>query len=459
MKPIFSIALLMVAQTAISAPKEKPNVLFIMLDDLRPVLGTYGHPEVKSPNIDRLAAQGIQFNNAFCNVPVCGASRASLLTGIRPLWPGRFRNAYASADEDVPEAISLPAYLKNNGYTTISNGKIFHHQFDKANSWSEPSWRPDTNTVINYADIDWIDTTSLRKINPKTGAGPYYECSTAPDSLYFDSKVAAKSIKDLKRLAATGKPFFLGVGFHKPHLPFNAPKRFYDLYPEVEIAYNRFPSINLPVQVLNSKEIFVYGGLDFYNSTEFHHEARQAYYASVSYVDDQVGRVLNALKELNLEKNTIVVILGDHGWNLGEHNFWGKHNVYYNALHIPLIIKAPGIKPRKVNELVEYVDIFPSLCQLIGLEAPAQLQGNSMVPLMKNKAESWKNAVFCEWQGARTVVTERYSYSYWFEEKHKGAQMLFDHQNDPSENENVVYKPEYQEIAKQLKQEIDNKYQ
>jgi iduronate 2-sulfatase len=458
MRNIIKMALLLTATTGYSQEKEKPNVLFIIVDDLRPVLGTYDYPAVKSPNIDRLASRGVQFNNSYCNVPVSGASRASLLTGLRPHWPDRFRNANTSADEDCPDALSLPELFKNNGYTTISNGKIFHHQYDKKSSWSETSWRPDTSTVINYADIDWIDTTSVHYINKKSGAGPYFECSTAPDSLYFDSKVAAKSIKDLQRLAKTGKPFFLAVGFHKPHLPFNAAKKYYDLYDNVEIASNRFTPLNLPAQVTNSKEIFVYGRVEQYNSDEFHHEARRAYYACVSYVDAQIGRVLESLKELGLEKNTIIVLLGDHGWHLGEHNFWGKHNILYNALFAPLIIKAPGFQPKKINEIVEFVDIYPTVCNLAGLKIPSQVQGKSMVMLMKNNDKNWKNFAFSEWQGARTVLTERYSYSYWFEEKNKGAQLLFDHKRDPQENENVVDKAEYNVPVIYHKRLIDSLY-
>jgi len=450
MKPILPFVLLIASSSAV-AQKQKPNVLFIMIDDLRPVLGTYNYPAVKSPNIDKLASQGIQFNNAFCNVPVSGASRASMLTGIRPNFPNRFINAYSWANEDVPDAISLPELFKNNGYTTISNGKIFHHQFDKASSWSEPSWRPDTSTVINYADIDWIDTTSVNFKNPKTGAGPYFESATAPDSLYFDNKVAAKSINDLKRLAAAGKPFFLGVGFHKPHLPFNAPKRFYDMYPKVEIADNRFPIKDIPNQVTNSQEIFIYGRLENYNSEEFHYEARRAYYACVSYVDEQVGRVLNALKENGLDKNTIVVILGDHGWHLGEHNFWGKHNVLYNCLHVPLIIKTPGVKPRKVNEFVEFVDIYPTLCKLTNITAPTTIQGKSMVNVMKGKDKSWENIAVSEWKGARTITTPEYSYSLWIDNKSNETNMLFDHKNDLKENENIAKKPEYKDIVNSLK--------
>jgi iduronate 2-sulfatase len=458
MKSLISLTLFCAAATCSSQEKEKPNVLFIMVDDLRPVLGTYDYPSVHSPNIDRLASQGVQFNNAFCNVPVSGASRASLLTGLRPQWPVRFNNFESWADKDSPAAVSLPEYFKKNGYTTVSNGKVFHHQFDKATSWSELSWRPDTFSVIHSFDLDYADSSSIQFINKETGAGPYFECSTAPDSLYFDSKVAAKSIIDMQRLARAGKPFFLAVGFHKPHLPFNAPKKYYDLYDSIEIARNRYPPLNLPKQVTNSKEIFRYGRLENYNSEEFHHEARRAYYACVSYVDSQIGRLLQSLKDLGLEKNTIVVILGDHGWHLGEHNFWGKHNVLYNALHSPLIIKAPGIKPEKLDDIVEFVDIYPTLCNLASLKLPAHLQGISMVSLMKNRKASWKNQSFSEWQGARTIKTSRYSYSYWFEEKNKGAQMLFDHEIDPDENENVVGKTEYKEVVDRLKQTLDSLY-
>jgi arylsulfatase A-like enzyme len=198
--------------------------------------------------------------------------------------------------------------------------------------------------------------------------------------------------------------------------------------------------------------------LEHYNSDEFHHEARRAYYASVSYVDAQVGRVLEALKELGLENNTVVVLLGDHGWNLGEHNFWGKHNVFLNALHIPLIIKAPGVKPRQVNQLVELVDIFPTVCKLVSLEIPSQLQGKSMLNLMNNKDKNWKNTVYCEWNGARTILTDRYSYSWWFKEKDNRIQMLFDHEKDPDENENVVDNPEYADVVNTYRIMIDSLY-
>jgi iduronate 2-sulfatase len=436
---------------------EKPNVLFIAIDDLRPMLGTYGY-DIHSPAIDQLASEGVQFNRAYCNVPVCGASRASLLTGIRPLFPDRFINYLSWAEKDTPGAISMPEHFKNNGYTTISIGKVFHHRTDMAYAWSAAPWMPDTFTYIQYADLNYTDSSSLNYINPKTGAGPYFESSNAPDSLYFDNKITAKAIRDLKMLADDGKPFFMALGFHKPHLPFTAPKRYFDMYENVEIADNRFTPEDLPAQVTNSREIFVYGRLDHYNTLEFHYEARRAYYACVSYIDDLVAEIMNSLKELDLEKNTIVVIYGDHGWHLGEHNFWGKHNILHNALHCPLIIKAPGMKPEKVQSLVEFVDLYPTLCQLAGIEIPSQLHGSSMVNLMQGKSDGWKDIAICEWSGARTVLTQDFSYSYWFEEKHGNAECLFDHTLDPQENINVVKDPEYLDVIKEHKAILDSVY-
>lgn len=457
-KPLIPLTLMCAATACSTGKQEKPNVLFIFIDDLRPVLGTYNYPEVKSPNIDMFASEGIQFNNAYCNVPVSGATRASLLTGLRPKWPERFNNYESWAEKDAPGIISLPGQFKKNGYTTVSNGKVFHHQFDNADAWTEPSWRPDTFTVIHSFDLDYTDSSSIAFIDPKSGRGPYFEISEAPESLYFDSKVAAKSIKDLKRLSKEDKPFFLAVGFHKPHLPFNATKSYYDLYDSVEIAENRFRPEGLPAQVKNSGEILTYGRVSHYNTLEFHHEARRAYYACVSYVDALVGKLLKTLEELDLDKNTIVVILGDHGWHLGEHNFWGKHNILYNALHVPLLIRAPGFKPAQVNEVVEFLDLYPTLCSLASVEKPSHLQGRDMTPVMSGKAGNWRNAAFSEWQGARTVTTEHYSYSFWFEDKNKGAQCLFDHQSDPDENKNVAGDAEYEPVIKNHKNMIDSLY-
>lgn len=434
-------------------PTEKYNFLFIMVDDLVPVLGSYGHPTVLSPNIDKLASQSVQFNRAYCNVPVCGASRASLLTGIRPHYPDRFILHTSRADKDFPAAITLPKLLKDNGYYTISNGKVFHNPEDSKDSWSEKPWKPSEGGKAAG------DSDSEDKTNETTGRGPFFQMADVPDTAFADGKLATKSIRDLRKLSKMGQPFFLTVGFMKPHLPFIAPKKYFDLYKNVPLADNRFLPENMPNVSNISKEIRTYGYTEHYNTDKFHEEARHAYYACVSYVDAQIGKVLGELKTLGLEKNTIVVLIGDHGWHLGEHNIWGKHNTLLNALHAPMIIKVPGQKPAKLNQIVEFVDLYPTFCELAQIKYPNHPFGASLLHLMQKKKVDWKNTAYSEWLGARSVVTDRYAYTYWFEDKHKGASMLYDHQKDPQENKNVVDEPAYAKVASEHKQMVLKLYQ
>lgn len=458
-----TILLLLIAGAACSQSADrtikKPNVLFIFVDDLRPQLGAYDHPQIKSPNIDKLASDGVLFRSAFCNVAVCGASRASVMSGLRPLWPNRFRNYVSRADEDCPDAITLPELFKNNGYTTVSLGKVFHEKNDSRQGWTEKPWRPNISHRISPTDkaTSWVDPESYKDVN-ESGRGPYFECPDVPDTAYFDGQVAEKAISDMKRLQKEGNPFFLAVGFIKPHLPFNAPKKYFDLYDDVDIAENRFRPEGLPEQLKNQGEILSYTGIKDYNSVAFHKEARKAYYACVSYVDAQIGKVLNALKESGMEKNTIVILIGDHGWHIGEHNFWGKHNTLFNAIRAPMIIKAPDLPKKSVNEMVEFVDLYPTICELANIGTPSHLQGKSMVGLINGKDKTWENVVYTEWQGARCVTTPKYSYAVWFEEENKGANYLFDLVLDPQENVNVVDRPEYSEIIKQHQQLLENLY-
>ncbi len=433
-------------------PREKYNILFIMADDLRPVLGSYGHKVVHSPHIDRLSAASAQFNRAYCNVPVCGASRASLLSGRRPQFPHLFVTHTGRADKEAPGFITLPAHLKNNGYYTLSNGKIFHDIEDSPEAWSENPFRfPELITAT-------AEEKQAGKANDQTGRTAFFRADDVSDTTYADGKIAEKAIRDLRRLAQVNQPFFLSVGFLKPHLPFIAPKKYYDLYQEIPIAGNRYFSHLLPEPCKPSKEITNYGYTAHYNTEEFHREARHGYYACVSYIDAQIGKILDALKRLDLEKNTVVVLLGDHGWHLGEHNFWGKHNTLHNALHVPLMIKVPGKKPVKVNQVVEFVDIYPTICELAGIPAPAHVHGASLVPLINREKVSWKNEAYSEWQGGRSVVTARYLYTYWFEEKHHGAQMLYDHKLDPGENRNVADDPAYAALVSEHRAKIVSLY-
>lgn len=283
----------------------KPNILFIAVDDLRPELKTYGVDHIKSPNMDLLAEQGVQFNRAYCNFASCGASRASVLTGLRPTR-NRFVSFNTKKDIDAPEAVSLPLIFKKNGYKTISNGKVYHHMMDDKMAWDE-IWRPQS-TALNYAlknNIELAQREGLR--------GPAYEKADVPDSIYRDGKIALKGISDLKKLKKENQPFFLALGFVKPHLPFNAPSKYWDLYEPKNIS---LPGNFVQPPSTPKKAFHTSGELRKYHdipskghfSDELSLQLIHGYYAAVSYVDAQIGKVLNSLERLGLTNNTVVVL-------------------------------------------------------------------------------------------------------------------------------------------------------
>ena len=297
-----SISMLAFSSLSVFSQTEKMNVLFLMADDMRPELGCYGVKEVKTPNIDRFAASGLLFQNAYCNIPVSGASRASLLTGVYPHYPDRFVNYSAYASKDCPTAIPISRWFTSHGYYTISNGKVFHHLSDHANSWSEPPYRkhPDGYDVY-WAEYNkwelWMNEASARTINPKTMRGPFCEWAEVPDTAYDDGKLALKAIADLKRLKEQGKPFFMACGFWKPHLPFNAPKKYWDLYDreKIPVANNRFRPKDLPNEVKNSTEIYAYARTTTADDISFQKEAKHGYYLYLRHTQTEffsVGKYL-----------------------------------------------------------------------------------------------------------------------------------------------------------------------
>ncbi len=370
--------------------KKKPNVLFIAVDDLRPQLGCYGHKQMLSPNIDRLGEDGIVFLRSYCQVPVCGASRASLMTGVRPT-ANRFLGYDTWAEKDLPGALSVAKHFRNNGYHTISNGKIFHHRTDCLDGWSEEPWRP-KGAWRNYL------LEENKKLAEQTSAhkGPAFENADVPDNAYFDGMVA-----------------------DNPFRPKGAPDAALHNWGELR-AYHDIP----PKGPLSSDmaRTLIHG-----------------YYACVSYTDAQIGRVLAELDRLGLRDDTVVVLWGDHGWNLGEHGLWCKHCNFETSLHSPLIVRAPGIKAgNRTNALTEYLDIYPSLCELCKLSLPGHLQGKSFVPLLKNPELPWKKAVFSRYFRGDSVKTDRYRYTEWRDKKDKVyARMLYDHSVDWVENVNI----------------------
>ena len=429
--------------------QKQPNILFIAVDDLRTELNCYGKTHVISPNIDRLAQEGFVAERAFCNVPVCGASRASLLTGARPTRD-RFVTYYTWAEKDYPHCITLPKFFKDRGYYAISNGKVFHHQTDYKNHWSEEPWRPQGG----WRDYI-LDENKEHNMNGD-GRPAAYEIADVADNEYFDGQIADKTINDLRELKRKKNPFFLAVGFRKPHLPFNAPLKYWNFYDrnKLPMADNNFRPQNAPDAAMhNWGELRAYRDIPLTGpvSEEMAKTLVHGYNACVSYTDAQIGKLLDELENLDLNNNTIIVLWGDHGWNLQEHTLWCKHCNFETSLQAPLIVKAPGHKPVRSSGLIEFIDIYPTLCELSGYKVPGHCAGKSFYPLIANPDKEWKEAIFSRYHDGQSVRTERYLYTEWKDDNGKKyARMLYDHKNDPDENINIAELPENKELVEKL---------
>jgi len=399
---------------------KNPNILFIAIDDLRPELGTYGSNIAISPNIDKLASQGLQFNNAYCQQAICGPSRASVLTGIRPETSGIFHN-YIKFREVNPNVVTLPQYFKNNGYETVYTGKIFHHgDKDDELSWSRLPALDSLNHLpkpVGYALKKNIEARAKtrKEMFSKYGdvarfglaSGVAYEAADVPDQKYLDgynTDLAIATMKDMNK-NNTDKPFFLGLGFNKPHLNWVAPKKYWDLYNRDEIelssqteppkhgaAMGLHPSFELRVRSNIPKN----GDID----NELAKTLKHAYLACVSYVDAQIGKMINALEKEGLRENTIIILWSDHGFHLGEMGIWGKATNYEIATRVPLIIWTPNMpktsQGKTTNALVELIDIYPTLSDLAGFEIPKHTEGKSFKPLIENPSLIWKDAAFSQ---------------------------------------------------------------
>ena len=441
------LALAAVFITAVAA--EKPNVLFIAVDDLRPQINAYGKTFMKTPNLDRLAASGVLFERAYCMVPTCGASRAALMTSIRPA-PDRFVNHLAWAEKDAKGITTLNTHFKNNGYTTISLGKIFHHPTDNEIGWSEPAWR---SSLSGYQDTaaTKLAVAENTKMYPDKGKwnGPTTEKFDAPDAKYQDGDCALKAIDYLQRFAKQpNQPFFLAVGFMKPHLPFTAPAKYWDLYDRatIDLPDNYSAPKDAPAgAVHNSGELRAYAGIHPTKPVD-RETARtmiHGYYACVSFTDAQIGLLLDELDRSGLSKNTIVVLWGDHGWQLGEHGMWNKHSCFETSMHAPLLLRAPTDQQTKagtrVAALTEFIDVYPTLCELSGLPIPTHVQGASLVKLMRDPTSPWKSYAVGRFGAGDTIRSDTQRFSEYTDKNAKQTgRMLYDHQADPNENTNVA---------------------
>ena len=422
----------------------KYNVLFIAIDDLRPLLGCYGYPEMHTPNIDALAERGTLFNRAYCQFPVCNPSRASVLTGLRPDTVGVYDN-FAYFRNTVPEVVTLPQHFKAHGYHTRSVGKITHGPnalLDEL-SWSNPIWREFWRSIDKTMNPSW-------------------QALDVADSELEDGRIANAAVEVLEEIK--DREFFLAVGFNKPHLPFYAPRKYFDLYPPQTFTAPVDSSLpqDAPGIASNPKGLKAYQDISKYPpfDDEKTVELIRAYAATTSYVDAQVGQVLNQLDTLGLTENTIVVFWGDHGFHLGEHGLWRKNTLFEDSVRSPLIVSVPGqTSPNtKTNALVELVDIYPTLCDMCQLPIPTELEGISMVPVIEQPTYPWKTAAFSQLERGSNIHghsmrTRQYRYTEWGQNGRRGVE-LYDYETDPGETVNIAGRPENAELVSHLSERL-----
>ncbi len=518
MKNLLRSLLLLVFSLSVSAT-DRPNILFIAADDLRPELGCYGSDIAITPHLDALAAEGLLFNRAYCQQAICSPSRASLMTGARPDTIGVVEN-YAYFREEQPDIITLPQHFWANGYETVHTGKIYHSAKygDPVKSWSrEPAWDRmpkdmplPVPPVIGYAlsENRKIVTDKQKKFGENAHSalikGPAYERADVPDQTYEDgyhTDLAIETMKDMLEKDPS-KPFFLGLGFKKPHLNFIAPKKYWDLYDPADIppgTYTPAPENGATMGLNASYELRTRDGIPKYGpiGEELSRTLLHGYLACTSYIDAQVGKMVAALEEAGIRDNTVIIFWGDHGWHLGDMGIWGKATNYEIAARVPLMIWTPDMPKRhrgkSTDALVELIDMYPTLCDLSGIETPSHVEGFSFAPLLENPNRPWKQAAFSqypnpamrEWAAnpitpdmrdlffgplmddietaiqaqmgnkwdrelfendlmGYTMRTDRYRLVIWKEWRVDAAEPLFvelyDHQNDPNESRNIAEK-------------------
>jgi iduronate 2-sulfatase len=529
MKTITLIATLLVQVSLNGFAADRPNILFIAIDDLRPELGCYGSEIAISPNLDALAKDGLLFKRAYCQQAICSPSRASLMTGARPDTIGVIENSTYFRDRN-PDIVTLTQHFIANGYEAVQVGKIFHKPdfSDPEHSWTrEPAYEKMDQEAPGDSFALPENQAILRKNNEileakygkgigQTGLvqGPAYECADVPDQTYRDGYNTDLAIATMKEmLENSDQPFFLGLGFYKPHLNFIAPKKYWDLYDPEKIPLAtqlQGPVDGATMGLHPSFELRVRDGIPKSGPIDpkLARKLRHAYLACVSYVDAQIGRMISALDEAGIRDNTIIIVWGDHGWHLGEMGTWGKATNYEIATRVPLMIWTPDMKARgkSTDALVELVDMYPTLCELAGLPIPEHVEGHSFAPLTDKPTQPWKKAAFSqfpdpalrEWaanplsQGMRetffgplieevesriidqqgdrwnrelfekylmgyTMRTDRYRLVAWRDVRDLRAEPIFvelyDHQIDPQETKNVA--PENPEIVSTLTKQLD----
>lgn len=468
--------------TGLKAQQAKPNVLFIFVDDLRPDLGCYGNTTVKTPHLDSLAGKGTIFRNQFVTVPTCGASRMGILTGRLPHKRSDLTNEAAEGmvRTEMPE--TFIEQLKRNGYYTVGVGKISHsadgyvypynkersNQLELPNSWNEMlfnpgKWKTGWNAFFGYAD--GTDR------NTKKANVPPYEAAPVGDDGYPDGLTAELAVEQIEKLAGKGQPFFLGVGFFKPHLPFTAPKKYWDLYNENDIPLTPSPDIPANIHKASLHESAEFNqyklgdekaSLQKPVSDAYARKLRHGYYAGISYVDAQIGKVLTALKKKGLDKNTIIIVWGDHGWHLGDDRVWGKHTLYDWSLRSVFIMKTPWHKRGiNTNQVVSSVDIYPTIMELCGVQMPYKGDGESIAALTRaNSSKEQRHRAYSYFKQGLTMRTSLHRITKYYRNAQPVIE-LYDLARDPWEQNNIAaQKPELvKNLLKILESEDTGVYQ
>jgi uncharacterized sulfatase len=430
-------------KSAVKDSRRKPNVLFVVVDDLNNALGCYGHSIVKSPNIDRLAERGIRFDRAYCQFTVCNPSRTSFLTGLRPDSTGIFNNTTAFRSK-LPNAVTLPQLFGKHEYFTARVGKVFHsmRNIDDPKSWDIASYPKGTplgkkgqGRNLTGGRVKWCR----------------WLAAEGNDEDQADGQIAAEAVQLLEE--HHDDPFFIAVGFHKPHDPFIAPKRYFDLYPLESLKPPKDPddrSVDFPQAIGSGWKT------DFDRFTDRERrEFMRAYYAGISFVDTQVGKIITAMDRLELWDNTVVLFFSDHGYHLGQRGWWNKNTVFELSARAPLIMVTPGMKRKgeSCSKIIEFVDIYPTLADLCGLPVSENLEGTSFKPLLSNPNLPWKKMAFTQVQrgviAGRSIRTERWRYTEW--DRGRQGVELYDHNSDPGEYYNLARDPQHTQTIAKLK--------
>lgn len=447
------VAALSIVVSAARAEDRRPNVLFIAADDLNCDLGCYGHERVKSPHIDRLAARGVVFDRAYTQFPLCSPSRSSLLTGERPDAIGIY-DLKTHFRDTTPGLVTLPQLFRENGYFVARAGKIYHYGnpgtigtdgLDDPASWDR---------VINPAGRDKAEEHLVTNFTPKRGLGSSLSVLAAEgaDEEQTDGLVATAIVSLMEQ--HKDEPFFLAAGFYRPHCPYIAPKRYFDLYPLDAVA---IPSVSqsdvadVPAPALGSTKPWPHFGV----SEDEARQSKQAYHASISFVDAQVGRLLDALDRLGLAGNTLVVFWSDHGYSLGEHGLWKKTSLFEQVARAPLVMAGPGVTSGGVcRSPVEFIDVYPTIADACGLKAPDTLDGVSLRPLLSNPDAAWDRPAYTQQHRGKlrgySVRTARWRYTEWGESGADGVE-LYDHETDPDELTNLANDPASKATIAELK--------